>query len=321
MVSAFDYAGSTVISGKLEQYRNEDGDFLAIGTAAAERAYGANLPEVLPRLAMFVIHAETIAARKAETVLSFLRRQGFALLLARPFEISMPMCETVWRFQANVQTPDSMAIRDAIYTHGTSIMLLLRDTRPYAGRPASSRLTLLKGSPDPRNRDGDSLRSELGAINNIFGFVHCADEPLDVLRELAIMMPEPALSDLHSHLARTFADDTEYDCRSVVESVYAESPEHDIDSARALRRLLAAVAEVDGGGARAQTLRASLVERDQNLDWFVFSKELRELGIDPLGWDPLIVAGDRVPYDVPGRVKLIPSFTELVRSKGELRYA
>ncbi|WP_433272800.1 hypothetical protein ACQPZF_17375 [Actinosynnema sp. CS-041913] len=323
-MSAFDHESLTIIQGKLEQYRREEGGFLATGTETAQRAFGADLPRVLPRLAVMVIHAETVAARKAETCLSYLARNGFRLLHALTFEVSQNMCDTVWRFQANVISADSLAVRDGIYTHGTSIMLLLKDTSPDPGMPASSRLTMLKGSPDPVQRDGGTLRSELGAINNIFGFVHCADEPLDVLRELAVMLPPPVLSDVHLRLARRFDDDgAEFDCRPVIETAYAENPEHDIDSDRARRRLLADVAEADGGDARAGALRAMLAESDRpgrDLDWFAFAAALRELGIDPFGWDSLVVASDRVRYEVPGLVKIVPSFTELMKSKGALRH-
>ena len=58
-----------------------------------------------------------------------------------------------------------MAIRENIYWHGTSIILLLRDIASFSGLSASSRLTGLKGSSDPAQRDGMSLRSELGALN------------------------------------------------------------------------------------------------------------------------------------------------------------
>ncbi|MCC8251543.1 hypothetical protein [Saccharothrix luteola] len=326
-MSALDHESLTTIPGKLDHYRAEEGGFLAAGTASAERAYGTDLPRILPRLAVLVIHAETIALRKAETCLSYAARNGFRLLHALPFEVSQAMCDVVWRFQANVISQDSLAVRDGIYTHGTSIMLLLKDTRPDAGMPASSRLTLLKGSPDPAQRDGSSLRSELGAINNIFGFVHCADEPLDVLRELAVMLPEPVLSDVHQRLARSFDDDAaEYDCRPVVDAAYAGSTEHDIDSDRALLRLLddIANADTDTDGARARALRALLTASERpgrNLDWFAFADGLRGLGIDPYGWDPLIVASNLVQYEVPGKLKLIPSFTELMKSKGELHHA
>lgn len=311
----FDLERLTVIPGKLQKYWDEPGDFLATGIDVAERVHGGQLPKILSRLAVLVLQPEAIAGRKVETCLSFLREHGYRVLLALPFRLTVPASMVVWQFQSNVFTADSKAIRQAIYTRGTSLMLVLEDTLPFGEHPASSRLALLKGSPDPTERSRGNLRTRLGAMNKLFGLVHCPDEPLDILRELAIMLAEPELSEVHTQLADVLTRGVDHDCEPEIDSLYRETPEHDFDPGRALHRLLTGIAESDPGGPRGCLLSAFIAEAslpDHALDWFMYVKWLRELGIDPHDWDPLIVASGLIENTLPGLTKLIPSFTELM---------
>ena len=52
--------------------------------------------------------------------------------------------------------------------------------------PATVRLSNLKGGPDAATRGAGSLRSALRSANRLFTFVHTADEPADIVRELAV---------------------------------------------------------------------------------------------------------------------------------------
>lgn len=312
-----DETGLTVVPGKLAYYREEDGGYLATGLAAAERAHGAAMPDALDRIAVMVVQPDGIARRQVGTILEYLDSHGFEPLFAVPFELTVWMSRVLWRFQFTAIGEDSKAIGEGVYCHGQSLMLVLRDTRATAGRPGSSRLAGIKGSSDPTKRAPESLRSELGALNRIFGCVHCPDEPLDILRELAILFPEQVMSDLHDRLARALGEDGPHDLRAEIDSVYAAGAEHDLNSDRALHRLLndvEAAGAARGADERARKLVDLVVAATKpgaTLDWFTFADELTALGIDPLGWDPLLVAADNIEYEIPGAVKLIGSFSSL----------
>ncbi|MBB5802944.1 hypothetical protein F4560_002712 [Saccharothrix ecbatanensis] len=312
--TASNHAGLTVVPGKLAYYQEEEGDYLATGLAAATRAHGAAMPEVLAQVAVMVVQPDGIARRQVDEILSFLDSHDFEPLFAVPFQLTVPMSRVLWRFQFTAIGPDSKAIGEGVYCHGQSLMLVLKDRRASTTRPGSSRLAGIKGSSDPAKRGPESLRSRLGALNRIFGCVHCADEPLDILRELAILFTEPVLSELHERLARTVRDGAD-DCRPEIDNVYAACGGHDLNSERALNRLLSDI-EAAGAARDAVEHARQLVDMvvtatkpGATLDWFAFVDGLTALGIDPAGWDPLLVAADNIEYELPGAVKLIGSFS------------
>ena len=310
----FDCGALTIMPDKLEQYWHEPGGYLAAGLAAAERTHGSQLPVILSQLAVLVVMPDAIARRLAEDCLSFVEHHGFVPILAVPFHITLDMSRTLWRFQFNAITPESRVIGEGVYCKGQSLMLLLKDVRRQPMLPASSRLTGLKGSSDPAKRARDSLRHTLGAINPIFGCVHCPDEPLDIVRESAILLAEPTLSRLHERLGRAFREDARYDCRAEIDEVYGANPAHDIEPERALLRLRTAIAEAGSAGGRARRLMAMIAEAaapGRTLNWFTFSAELRDLGIEPDGWDPLLVGSYHTDYERRGAVKLIASLSSV----------
>ncbi|MDG4808715.1 nucleoside-diphosphate kinase [Micromonospora sp. WMMD1120] len=313
--TTIDPATLTELPGKLEHYEVETGGYLTAGLAAAERAHGAALQSLLTELTVLVIQPDAIARRQVDDCLAFVRQHGFEPIMAVPFHLTPEMSRALWRFQFNAISEDSKAIGEGVYCFDLSLMLFLRDTRLTATVPRSSRLTAIKGSSDPSKRSPESLRSTLGAINRIFANVHCPDEPLDILRELAILTPEPALSQLHTRLAGAFQDGAAYDCRQEVDQVYAAIAAHDLHSERALARLRA---DIERAGrehdavAVAEKLLAMLHAAGQpgeTLDWLTFAGQLRDLGIDPYGWDPLLVASNHIEYELPGVAKTIASFS------------
>lgn len=312
---AVDGTELTVVPDKLVHYREEDGGYLATGLDAAVRAHGADLRDAMTRVAMLVVQPDGLARRQVDQILSFMDSHGFVPLLAVPFELSVEMSRTLWRFQFTAIGDDSKAIGEGVYCHGTSLMFLLEDTRATVSAPGSSRLAGIKGSSDPAKRVPESLRSTLGAPNRIFGSIHCADEPLDIVRELAILFPGDAVADLQQRLADAIRTGARPDCRAEITDAYAVSPEHDIHPERALRRLLddiATAGQERDMASEAEKLAARVraaTEPDAILDWFAFAEELTALGIDPAGWDPLLVAAGNIQYERPGAVKVIASFS------------
>jgi hypothetical protein len=309
--ASLDWRHFTVVPSKLELFAQEEGTPLARGGSIALEALGDRLPQVLAGVAILVLQPDAIARRQIARSLDFLRDSGFAPLLAFPFRLSVEMARALWRFQFNAITPDSKAIGEVVYCGAPSLMLVLRDDRPVAGVPASTRLTQMKGPSDPRMRGPDHLRSAVGSINKIFGSIHCPDEPIDILRETAIVIEDDDLSRFYHRMGNAFGGDTSSsDLADAIAALHAAVPPHDIDVERATQRLLASthLARDTARSGAAQRLE-HVIRRESTLSWSQFIADVRAVGLDPHGWDSLLVASALVRYDLPATPKIIESFS------------
>lgn len=301
----------TIMSMKPEMYADEEGNHLRSGLTAAHDVFGPALTGVLDGLAVLVIQPDAIAQRQVELCVSFLGEHGFAPMVAVPFTLRPPGARALWRFQFNAITSGSKAIGEGVYCGRPSLMLLLTDMRPVGGKPASVRLAGLKGSSDPARRVAGQLRTRLGSINRVFGSIHCPDEPIDVLREIAVMFAEPELSRIYRDLRDALSAGMPLDVAGATETVYAAIPEHDFHVERATRRLLAVLDGHGGNGVSRRLVEIvhTVCRHESKLDWHAFALGLGELEIDPYDWDPLLVGSQYVQYELPGTPKLIPSFS------------
>ncbi|GAB1516603.1 hypothetical protein [Actinophytocola sp. KF-1] len=308
-------ADLTTVPGKLTHFQEEPGGYLAQGRAAAARAFGREFHEAMAELTFLLVQPDAIARRLVGQCTGFLAEHGFVPVLAVPLTLTVPMARLLWRFQFNAKTDGSRALGELVYCRGPSLLLALRDSAERDDRSASTRLTELKGYSDPRKRRGGDLRSALGTPNRILRCVHSPDEPLDVLRETAVLVGEPHLPRFYERLAAGRRDGTPYDCRAAAEEVYAVTPPHDVDEENACRRLLARLDRIGGRADRAEAAEriAATVRRvgggPTGLDWDRYAGDLATLGIAVDDWDALLVASSLVEYQRPGATKLIPSLS------------
>ncbi|WEH31984.1 nucleoside-diphosphate kinase [Streptomyces sp. AM 4-1-1] len=90
----------------------------------------------------------------------------------------------LWWWQLTRATAERLLLLDAVAALGPGLLVLYRHPQ---GDPAV-RLTRLKGGNDPAGRPRDSLRSVAGSPNRLLTMVHTSDDPLDVVRELAVFL-------------------------------------------------------------------------------------------------------------------------------------
>jgi len=93
----------------------------------------------------------------------------------------------LWRYQWNMATPQRRALQEQIMTCFDSLVIVVRMARPIRV-PTTVYLTDLKGPSLPADRKPEHLRTLLDSSNAILNFVHTADEPADVIRELGIYL-------------------------------------------------------------------------------------------------------------------------------------
>ncbi|MBG6064464.1 hypothetical protein [Micromonospora ureilytica] len=293
---------------KVELYQQEQ--YLAQGLDAAQRALGSDYAAILQGLAVLVIQADVIAARKVELCMQYARDHDFEPIVAVPFVMEPQMTAATWRFQFDMATDDSLELCDLYCAKSESLLVILADRSRDRTIPASLRLAELKGPSAPERRTERNLRTVLGAPNQIVCAVHCSDEPLDILRETAILLPDRLL-DLFVEIADVVDRGIRPDIDEKIAAVYRSTPRHDMDVDHAVARLLSRLPQHGADpreGDAIERLRANLPawqRRERLLSWPMFTQDLRSVGIDPHSWDALLVGSEYVEYDRVGGTKTL----------------
>jgi nucleoside diphosphate kinase len=173
----------TRIPGKARAYRRET--WFREGLDGADRAWGPDRDRVLRHSAMIMIKPDGVAAGCVDAVLEFLAARDFALTGSFTLPFTRMLWRELWRYQLTSATLDRLSVNDLVL-QGSGLLLTVRADDP-GDLPASVRLSGMKGSADLRRRRPGTLRERLGHPHRVFSFVHVADEPADILRELALL--------------------------------------------------------------------------------------------------------------------------------------
>jgi hypothetical protein len=238
--------------------------------------------------ALLTFKPEAVPGRRMRTALDFLGAHGFAIAAVAPARYSRCSMRALWRDNWDLYSIDRLALATVMYTAGDALLLLLRDERPQEGVPAAVRLSALRGSAAAAERRPGALRALLDPPNDVLNFVHVADTPADVVRELAVFLDR---AERRALLGDLFAvhDGAAPRARAhaAVERLEAACPPHDLDTARSLERALVALPSAADG---AERLQAACAERGPKLGW----EELCAL-VDPADarirvWDFIAIA-------------------------------
>ncbi|MFG3756480.1 hypothetical protein, partial [Klebsiella pneumoniae] len=98
------------------------------------------------------------------------------------------------------------------------------------------------GPTMPAQRQPGQIRYRLGPDNRLLNFVHAADEPADVLRELGLLFDRAGRRTIIAQLLG--GQDAGGALQLVREHAYADTPAYDLEPEPALARLRHAVARL-----------------------------------------------------------------------------
>jgi hypothetical protein len=260
-----------------------------------------------PRLgtaALLCAKPDAVVGRRIHPMLDYVRSRGFRPFHAQPFSFSRHGMRELWRHDWHVYPAERLAYSTLWYTSSQTVGFLLHDdSKPRPGEPASVRLARLKGSAIASRRRPDELRSALRPPNSVLNFVHVADEPADVLRELGILFDRPE----RIEMLRAIRDQQDLDrtdaANDIVNELETRYPAHDLDVQGSLDRL-----------AGTGLLKQADVRRLQQ--WMAEGVKLRwnelcamidpsEPGIDR--WDFITVASELIPLERAGTQGLMPA--------------
>lgn len=130
------------------------------------------------------LRPDIAVAGAAQDVVERVAADGFVPVGACVVRLDRGGVRALWWWQLNRATAERLLLLDAVVALGPGLLVLYRHPE---GDPAR-RLTRLKGGNDPAGRPVDSLRSVAGSPNRLLTMVHTSDDPLDVVRELAVFL-------------------------------------------------------------------------------------------------------------------------------------
>ncbi|POX58213.1 hypothetical protein C3492_39200 [Streptomyces sp. Ru62] len=197
-------------------------------------------PGVLHRHTFVVLKPDAVAGRRCELILRILRSEGWHPVAATTVRFDPLLVRELWRYQFNAASAQRIAVVDPLLSSGRSLLVLLEDRDRPDWLPASARLTAAKGSAEPSAARSGDLRTRIGRVNGLFNFMHTADEPADVARELQLFSYQTGwdwcAGPLFGRTPDSAAGPEETVTRLLAE-LEAEIPAHDLDVAAGIRRL------------------------------------------------------------------------------------
>jgi hypothetical protein len=269
------------------------------GWADVRDVFGDRAPAALHGLAMLAVKPDAVVGRRLPRIVDYLAEHGFVPVGAARFGYTRHSTREIWRYDWHIYTVDRLHLCTFWFPANDVLLVVSRDARPVPGLPASVRLCALKGNGDPAQRAPHHLRTKLDPPNRILNFVHVADEPADLVRELAILLERPHrlrfLGELRTHLG---TDRTEQ-VRADIAALEADYPAHDLDFAATLARLAPAVGE-----ATAARLGA-LAETGERIGWDELAELVPFERVDR--WDVIVAASFVVRNERPVPHALMPS--------------
>lgn len=257
--------------------------------------------DTLHRLALLMVKPDGVAAGKGAETLRFLSEHGFVVIARSWTVFRRQTWEALWRYQLTSATADRLAVNELVLD-GPALVLVLR--HPAHAPPASVRLSRLKGPSDIARQESGCLRNRLGQPNRVLSFVHVADEPADVLREMPILLTGAE----RDRMWREALGGATLDPEDVAHELAELGPPRAVDLRLSLSRVNACVAASDyDRPARASALRRlEGVRSGERLDWNAFTRELADAGARCDRWDLCVIGSSYIVYDRPGGAKTIP---------------
>ena len=135
--------------------------------------------------ALLLLKPDAVVTRRLGAVLRWVIASGFTIVCADVVTIDRHGIRALWQYGLNAASRDRRDAADLYVTASDCLLLILA----LPGRPRAATLVLseAKGPADPVRCRPGQLRHDVGSFNYQLNLVHTADEPADLLRELAVL--------------------------------------------------------------------------------------------------------------------------------------
>ncbi|MGI5214761.1 nucleoside-diphosphate kinase [Plantactinospora sp. CA-290183] len=274
--------------------------------------------------ALLLLKPDAVVSRRLGAVLRWVLANGFSIVWAATVALDRHGVRALWQYGLNAASRDRRDAADLYVTACECLLLLL--ALPGRPEPASSVLSAVKGPADPGRCRPGQLRYDVGSFNYQLNLVHAADEPADLLRELAVLCDHETRAPLYRRTLDR-RDGSVADGRSeafaLVERLESATPAVDLHLDRTLRDLTAAAERRtegvrDAGAPGAAGELAALLGRvrgGRSRDWRGVLR-LAECAEVPVSrWQRIVLATHLLDPYVPGATSLLPDSSDAGESR------
>jgi hypothetical protein len=261
----------------------------------------ASVRQVAQHVTALVLRPELAMMRQAAACLRWLRSRRYTIVFTGEVRVDR-VCEALWRFQWNAVNPGTLHLVRLLYRTAPCLLLVLRHDA-CGGLPAAIKLSAAKGAAEPDERSGVSLRDTLAGPSKILAMVHAPDEPIDVLRDLALLADGDAR--LAERLTRAVTGQPMHAPERAV-FAWQDSIKRRVFDSRPILAALAARVRSTPDSARAEVwpLLAAM-QAGRKVEWLGFLAALDKAGVRLDTDDEIVLGGLLAQTRTPGPPKLI----------------
>ncbi len=273
------------------------------GWADAQRILGDRAADVLSRHGLVLLKPDAVARRVLDPAIDWFETRDAQIVVAEKGGMSTHAMRAMWQYQMNAASPDRLELADNALASDVGLLIIAR--LPAEAVPASVRFSDWKGPADPARRQPGELRHGLAGGNFLLNYVHAADEPADVIRELTILLPGRAQREtvLRALGADEPAAGMPERARQHARELEGAIDAHDLELSTAMDYLRGNVP--DGPRAAAFLAMLDAVEADEFRDWRALWRAADEAGVPPSRWDRAVVGTHLAEHTTPGVMPIL----------------
>ncbi|MCW7536793.1 hypothetical protein OOT46_02855 [Aquabacterium sp. A7-Y] len=279
---------------------------------------GDSARTLLSAHSLVLVKPDALCCRKAEMILQWLDENGFSVVDCMSVEVSRHQTRALWRYQWNTARRDRKEALDALLAAVPSLLLIIRSRQDHH-LSAAQRFTQLKGPADAELQRPGDLRARLGTRTHLMNFVHSADEPADVARELAILLPPLARRRVFQKMLQGAVCPAD-EVASLVVALYDKVRPHSLDLSESLARIEDAVRQMLAEQDPRRERVADLIDRiklRKEASWRELFTLLDECGVRYEPWDRITIAAFLANVAHEGVAFLISSLQPVLATSGK----
>lgn len=248
-------------------------------------------PELLHATVPILFKPDAVVGRRVHLCLDFLVEHGLKPIAVHELHVTRHMTREIWRQQGNAATLDRFRLIDEMMSATPSLLVLFRRQWADARVPATVFLRTLKGNGFRDRKPPNGLRQVACSPLPLLSLVHAPDEPIDMVRELGILLDSGARRRIFSQVAADWTSDASELVRTSAERMYAAHAAVDLDADAAQARALAALRR----GAERTPRIERLVEDIESgaagsFTWPELDQTFDDLEVRLSKWDFIMVA-------------------------------
>lgn len=190
---------------KLEIYRNDF--YYEWSFAQARYILQDRFLFSMRNTALLLIKPDAEMMNRIPLIIHLLDSNGYELLYGSRLRVTHTQTTELWKYQWSAATIDRIIVNEKLMGLGPSLLLLLKNRQHAVSSslPLSAYLTEQKGAANEKLRTAEHFRTVLKPLNIILNYIHTADEPADVIREIGLLV---GIADLAAVYTRILSEST-----------------------------------------------------------------------------------------------------------------